>query len=93
MQVLLNKCWRIFPSALRVFAAACLVAGARGEDFEFFENKIRPLLAEHCYKCHSAEAEKLKGGFLLDSKDGTPQRRRFGQARDCPRPRRSQPAD
>src|SRR5436190_4793011 len=34
---------------------------------EFFENKIRPLFAEHCYKCHSAEAEKIKGGLRLDS--------------------------
>lgn len=37
---------------------------------EFFESKIRPLLIENCYKCHSAESEKLKGGLLLDSKDG-----------------------
>jgi cytochrome c553 len=40
---------------------------------EFFEKKIRPLLAEHCLSCHSAEAQtnkKLKGGLLLDSRDG-----------------------
>ncbi|MEY2428582.1 MAG: hypothetical protein QOJ40_1467, partial [Verrucomicrobiota bacterium] len=37
---------------------------------EFFERKIRPLLAERCYACHSAEAEKLKGGLLLDTKEG-----------------------
>ncbi len=37
---------------------------------EFFEKKIRPILVENCYKCHSAEAEKLKGGFLLDTKGG-----------------------
>src|SRR6266487_3655968 len=36
---------------------------------EFFEKKIRPLLAENCYKCHSAKSEKLKGGFRLDSKE------------------------
>src|SRR2546430_6044204 len=29
---------------------------------EFFETKIRPVLVENCYKCHSAGAEKLKGG-------------------------------
>ncbi|MCB1224877.1 MAG: PSD1 domain-containing protein [Verrucomicrobiales bacterium] len=39
-------------------------------ELAFFENKVRPLLVEHCYKCHSAEAEKVKGGLLLDSKDG-----------------------
>jgi hypothetical protein len=36
---------------------------------EFFESKIRPLLADHCYKCHSHDAEKIKGGLLLDTKD------------------------
>jgi mono/diheme cytochrome c family protein len=36
----------------------------------FFEQKIRPLLAEHCYQCHSPKAEKLKGGLLLDSQAG-----------------------
>jgi len=37
---------------------------------EFFENKIRPVLADNCYKCHSVNSEKLKGGLLLDSRDG-----------------------
>jgi hypothetical protein len=36
----------------------------------FFEQHIRPLLARHCYACHSREAKKLRGGLLLDSKDG-----------------------
>ena len=38
------------------------------EDIEFFEQRIRPLLAERCYECHSAGAKKLKGGLLLDSR-------------------------
>ena len=38
--------------------------------FDFFEREIRPLLHKHCYKCHSTEAEKLKGGLLLDSRQG-----------------------
>ncbi|NDB77855.1 MAG: DUF1549 domain-containing protein, partial [Verrucomicrobia bacterium] len=32
--------------------------------------KIRPVLAEHCYSCHSAKADKLKGGLYVDSKEG-----------------------
>ena len=36
----------------------------------YFEGKVRPLLVKHCYECHSAEATKLKGGLLLDSKEG-----------------------
>jgi hypothetical protein len=40
---------------------------------DFFETKIRPVLTQHCLKCHSTEAaaaKKLKGGLLLDSRDG-----------------------
>ena len=37
---------------------------------EFFEKKIRPVLAEHCYTCHSTAAKKLKGNLLLDSQSG-----------------------
>ena len=37
---------------------------------EFFESKIRPVLVETCYKCHSAQSEKLKGGLRLDYRDG-----------------------
>ena len=37
---------------------------------QFFERKIRPVLVEHCYKCHSEESKKDRGGLLVDSKDG-----------------------
>jgi cytochrome c553 len=40
---------------------------------EFFEKKIRPILVEHCYACHSAEAaskKKLRGGLHLDTREG-----------------------
>ncbi len=38
-------------------------------DTTFFEQKIRPLLVEHCYSCHSVSGKKLKGGLLLDSRE------------------------
>tara|TARA_B100001115_G_scaffold184898_1_gene189727 strand:- start:4691 stop:7093 length:2403 start_codon:yes stop_codon:yes gene_type:complete len=37
---------------------------------EFFEKKVRPALAEHCYECHSVQSGKSKGGLLLDTKLG-----------------------
>jgi hypothetical protein len=40
------------------------------EQTAFFESRIRPVLVEHCYECHSATAKKLKGGLLLDSRAG-----------------------
>lgn len=38
---------------------------------DHFEKKIRPVLVQHCYRCHSENAKRVKGGLLLDSKDGT----------------------
>ena len=43
-------------------------SGSAGVDF--FESNIRPMLAEHCYKCHSAQGKSPKGGLRLDSIDG-----------------------
>ena len=31
---------------------------------EFFENKVRPVLANHCYKCHSQTAEKVMKALM-----------------------------
>src|SRR5262249_555275 len=37
---------------------------------EFFEKKIRPVLVEHCYECHSSQSKKKRGELLLDSRAG-----------------------
>lgn len=37
---------------------------------DFFEKRIRPVLIQHCYECHSQESDSIKGGFLLDSREG-----------------------
>jgi hypothetical protein len=58
--------------------AACLVlvlvvGPALAEDRAgvlFFEEHVRPLLAEHCYQCHSPQAKTVRGGLLLDSRQG-----------------------
>ena len=39
------------------------------EGLDFFEKKIRPVLSESCYQCHSAKAKRPAGGLLLDSRD------------------------
>ena len=56
----------VFAVALPSFAA-----DPTKEQLDFFEGKIRPILAEHCYKCHSVEATKSKGGLTLDTADAT----------------------
>ena len=39
------------------------------DDTAFFESKVRPLLIQRCYECHSHD-KKIKGGLALDSKPG-----------------------
>ncbi|NNM29641.1 MAG: DUF1549 domain-containing protein, partial [Akkermansiaceae bacterium] len=56
---------------LALLAGAALPArGEAAGDVAFFERHIRPVLVEHCYECHSREAEKLKGGLRLDFRGG-----------------------
>src|SRR3954452_1996527 len=61
---------RLLPAlALAGFCAGRLCA-AQPEQVQFFETKVRPVLVEHCYDCHSAQAKKLKGNLLLDTAEG-----------------------
>src|SRR5262249_4196815 len=41
-------------------------ASAAEPDFAFFESRIRPVLVDRCYECHSDKQKK--GGLRLDSK-------------------------
>ena len=50
--------------------APSTLAPLRAEDVAFFEKNIRPVLVDKCYKCHSADAEKIKGGLTLDTREG-----------------------
>lgn len=47
-----------------VFACTSLQAIAP-EELEFFENRIRPVLAESCYECHNS-VNKSRAGLALD---------------------------
>ena len=48
-------------------AMGVLLGQGTPDTLAFFENRIRPVLAEHCYPCHSSAAGKTKGGLRLDS--------------------------
>ena len=50
--------------------AAVPEAPPTAEGIAFFEKHIRPVLADKCYECHSAEAKQLKGGLRLDTRTG-----------------------
>lgn len=43
-------------------------ASAAADRIEFFEKRIRPVLAAHCYQCHATDAKHIRGGLLLDTK-------------------------
>jgi hypothetical protein len=62
---------RVIFVGLLLCANAAFAEGTKlsQKELDFFENKIRPIFAENCYKCHSESAEKIKGGLLLDSRD------------------------
>ncbi|MFN7931738.1 MAG: DUF1549 domain-containing protein [Bryobacteraceae bacterium] len=51
---------------LPLLLVACISTAAAQQDAEFFETKIRPLLAANCYSCHTQTA---MGGLRLDSKE------------------------
>ncbi|HEY1050745.1 MAG TPA: DUF1549 domain-containing protein, partial [Prosthecobacter sp.] len=50
--------------------AANAHAGLTSDQLNFFEKNIRPVLVQHCYKCHSEQSEKVKGGLTVDTKHG-----------------------
>src|SRR4051794_30804746 len=67
---------RFGPLVVLFASALCLAevpvpapAAASPDGVEFFEKKVRPLLSEHCFQCHSAAAPKgIKGGLSLDNR-------------------------
>lgn len=68
--------WRrilTFGSLLLIVVLMVPWASAREplpEALEHFEKKVRPVLVKHCYRCHSAQAKRLKGGLRLDLRLG-----------------------
>ena len=36
----------------------------------FFESKVRPILVNNCYECHSEETQRNKGGLYVDPREG-----------------------
>jgi mono/diheme cytochrome c family protein len=58
-----------FAGALRAADTLAVAQNLAPADLQFFENKIRPLFADKCYKCHSRDADKVKGGLMLDTRE------------------------
>lgn len=59
--------------AVLLLASTSRAQQADPQALEFFEQKIRPVLVQQCFSCHSAEAAangKLRGELSLDSRAG-----------------------
>jgi mono/diheme cytochrome c family protein len=61
--------WFVVAVLVAATAFADAAAGEAGtaDAIAFFERRIRPVLIEHCYECHSAKLEHPEGGLRLDS--------------------------
>ena len=57
------------PIALLI-ALGLVSSQANPGGIALFEKKIRPVLVEKCYQCHSDKAPKLRANLKLDSRDG-----------------------
>ncbi|HEY1174357.1 MAG TPA: PSD1 and planctomycete cytochrome C domain-containing protein [Verrucomicrobiae bacterium] len=55
--------------AVLISAAAAKAAEPTPAELDFFEKKIRPVLNDKCYSCHSVSEGKSKGGLVVDSKE------------------------
>ncbi len=70
--------------ALLLFVSAWPLVAQSSDGLEFFEKKIRPVLASKCYACHSVASKPLMGGLQLDSRDGIRRGGSSGQAAVVP---------
>ena len=66
--------YRLSAALFAFLAASYFHGGASAADSEptkeqvrYFEEKVRPILAENCYKCHGSE--KQKGSLRLDLRE------------------------
>jgi hypothetical protein len=60
----------VFSVPLFLLSVSFIKAADDPKGIEYFEKKIRPVLVESCYECHSAQTKKTEGNLALDSKDG-----------------------
>ena len=58
------------PAAVTAMPGAAPGTPFSPVDLQFFETRVRPVLVERCYKCHSHDADKIKGGLMLDTREG-----------------------
>ncbi len=63
--LILATCWASLPTR----GVSAETTNFSPQQIEFYEKQVLPILAENCYKCHSHQADRIKGSFVLDSRD------------------------
>ncbi len=75
MRQIMNQHWSATVVAI---LALCLAEAVRADEktpeptaegIKFFEAKIRPVLIDQCYRCHSSEGQGVRGGLSVESRD------------------------
>ncbi len=65
-----NRCVATFFLTLSAAAHAASTNSTPSKaDIDYFEAKVRPVLVQNCYKCHSSQAERLKGSLSVEFRD------------------------
>ena len=76
LRIFFQTAWLLFAIGLVPTLSAQNTASAQDDSqknpvgLAFFEEHIRPLLENRCYKCHSAKATELHANLYLDSRPG-----------------------
>jgi hypothetical protein len=65
----MRQCLRFLPGLCLTLVLSS-AAAAQDAGVEFFEKRVRPVLVEHCYRCHSHEAKKHRGNLYVDTRAG-----------------------
>ncbi|MBT4694073.1 MAG: DUF1553 domain-containing protein [Planctomycetaceae bacterium] len=61
---------RTTQTTVWICVMVCSCSSFAGEGIDFFEAKIRPLLAQHCYECHSGKGGVVESGLDMDTRSG-----------------------
>src|SRR5260370_33461338 len=81
------RCLRPWPLRLLLLSGLLPLLPAQNPDAEqFFESKIRPILANNCYACHTGARS---GGLRLDSREAIIQGGKSGPAMVAGKPESS----
>ena len=64
----MQRCFTLL-TLLAAFTGGAVCAAGEEEDRRFFDDKILPRLKTHCFECHAKEAEEIKGGLRLDTRE------------------------